>query len=525
MVKVAVIGGGISGLACARRLQQLGTEAVVFDTGKHAPGGRCSSRQWAGRVVDHAAQYLTATTPAFTEFLRELENEKIVRKWPNGRVGRLAADGRFEADDLVRYVGVDGMGAFAASLARGLDVRQDVWVSPNGGIRREADGRWSLKAPSSPRFDHVVVAHNGKCAFRLTSSQPAVHVHTLLRADFKAQLPASAKDDARMTLNSIYSLAVELPSGAMPATFDGAFAVDSPTLRWLCSNDRKLGAAPGPTEVWTLLSTGAFGSKHKTAQEYLAGSEKEAEVVALMLGAAEEAAGLEAGALARSAVRTRLQLWGAAQPLNRWDAPFVWDATHGIGVCGDWLQPDATAAAASTLEGAWLSGTALGDHVAAAETRGRDVGVALGADGGRFVAVGGGFGSAPGRELPPPSAVRPPRSASPRSASPAPDVQPSERLFVRNLPFAMTEDDLQTHLGGDAIIASVQLLRDDQGRSRGLARVRAASVDAAAAAVKLDGADCGGRKVKVAYDNGPPARGGRGRGRGRGAGRGAALAK
>ena len=50
-----------------------------------------------------------------------------------------------------------------------------------------------------------------------------MHVHTLLRAAFKAQLPASAKDDARMTLNSIYSL-----------------AVDSPTLRWLCSNDRKL---------------------------------------------------------------------------------------------------------------------------------------------------------------------------------------------------------------------------------------------------------------------------------------------
>ena len=74
---------------------------------------------------------------------------------------------------------------------------------------------------------------------------------------------------------------------------------------------------------------------------------------------------LNAGAL----VRVKFVV-GAAQPLNRWDAPFVWDATHGIGVCGDWLQPDATAAAASTLEGAWLSGTALGDHVAAAETRG-----------------------------------------------------------------------------------------------------------------------------------------------------------
>ena len=77
-----------------------------------------------------------------------------------------------------------------------------------------------------------------------------MHVHTLLRADFTAQLPASAKDDARMTLISIPSLAVELPSGAMPATFDGAFAVDSPTLRWIPINDRKLGARR-PDGVWT----------------------------------------------------------------------------------------------------------------------------------------------------------------------------------------------------------------------------------------------------------------------------------
>ena len=34
--RTAVIGGGIAGLACARRLQQLGHEAVVFDTGNHA---------------------------------------------------------------------------------------------------------------------------------------------------------------------------------------------------------------------------------------------------------------------------------------------------------------------------------------------------------------------------------------------------------------------------------------------------------------------------------------------------------
>ena len=58
--KVAIIGGGISGLSCARRLQVLGIESVVFDTGKKNTGGRCSSRnlQVDGQtyITDHSSQ-------------------------------------------------------------------------------------------------------------------------------------------------------------------------------------------------------------------------------------------------------------------------------------------------------------------------------------------------------------------------------------------------------------------------------------------------------------------------------------
>lgn len=42
---VAVIGGGISGLSCAVRLKELGYTPTVFDTGRKAVGGRCSSRR------------------------------------------------------------------------------------------------------------------------------------------------------------------------------------------------------------------------------------------------------------------------------------------------------------------------------------------------------------------------------------------------------------------------------------------------------------------------------------------------
>jgi len=58
--RVGIIGGGISGLSCARQLKALGIEAVIFDTGKRAPGGRASSRFFAGAPADHAVQYISA---------------------------------------------------------------------------------------------------------------------------------------------------------------------------------------------------------------------------------------------------------------------------------------------------------------------------------------------------------------------------------------------------------------------------------------------------------------------------------
>ena len=75
MVRVAVIGGGIAGLSCASRLQELlGARScvTVYDTGKRGPGGRASSRLWqddVSRPVDHAVQFAEVHTPAFSNFM------------------------------------------------------------------------------------------------------------------------------------------------------------------------------------------------------------------------------------------------------------------------------------------------------------------------------------------------------------------------------------------------------------------------------------------------------------------------
>ena len=52
---------------------------------------------------------------------------------------------------------------------------------------------------------------------------------------------------------------------------DGAYVEHEPSLRYLGCNDAKHGSGKGTagTEVWTVLSSGAFGKAHKVAQEQL----------------------------------------------------------------------------------------------------------------------------------------------------------------------------------------------------------------------------------------------------------------
>jgi RNA recognition motif-containing protein len=90
----------------------------------------------------------------------------------------------------------------------------------------------------------------------------------------------------------------------------------------------------------------------------------------------------------------------------------------------------------------------------------------------------------------------------------------SNRLYVGNLPFHATEDQLQQAFAACGPVTDVALVLDRvTGRSRGFAFVEMASAEAAQKAIAtLDGTDLGGRALRVseAQDR----RGGGGGGRG-----------
>jgi hypothetical protein len=77
-------------------------------------------------------------------------------------------------------------------------------------------------------------------------------------------------------------------------------------------------------------------------QEQLAGTEAEVKVTKLLLAAVEQAVGLPPGSITTKVLHCKLQLWGAALPINRWTSDYAWDAAHAIGIAGDWLavSPD-----------------------------------------------------------------------------------------------------------------------------------------------------------------------------------------
>ena len=133
--RVAIVGGGISGLSCARRLQLLGIESTVFDTGKKAIGGRCSSRnlQVDGRtyVTDHSSQFFTASSDRFQKEIESFSSDESIIEW-NGDITQISSPGTKPVailSETKKFVGKNGMGSFSKKMSENLDIKRPIWVS------------------------------------------------------------------------------------------------------------------------------------------------------------------------------------------------------------------------------------------------------------------------------------------------------------------------------------------------------------------------------------------------------------
>lgn len=110
-----MIGAGLSGLACARTLRQAGCFVDIFEKDRII-GGRIATARLGMATFDHGAQYLTARTTGFRNYLSELESLGYVAKWEprtqNGTGGGLSP----------WYVGTPGMSMIVRPLAESVRI-------------------------------------------------------------------------------------------------------------------------------------------------------------------------------------------------------------------------------------------------------------------------------------------------------------------------------------------------------------------------------------------------------------------
>ena len=108
---VIVVGGGISGVACAGELNARGIAVQLHDRG-HKLGGRMASRvirdsetKFDGHIVDIGASYFTASAESFSAVVADWQSRGLARGWtdsfhratPQGVAGVRGGPMRFAA--------------------------------------------------------------------------------------------------------------------------------------------------------------------------------------------------------------------------------------------------------------------------------------------------------------------------------------------------------------------------------------------------------------------------------------------
>ncbi len=151
--RVAVVGGGIAGLTCARELRLRGCDPVVFEADARL-GGRCSSRSTRVGLFDDGAQCISGATRLAAHAVQAPGELAALHPWTvaatpaeEERSGKAWKPNEDEADveptlRLLGAVGVPSMVALADALARPLQVRLN---TPIVQARRSGTG-WALSS-------------------------------------------------------------------------------------------------------------------------------------------------------------------------------------------------------------------------------------------------------------------------------------------------------------------------------------------------------------------------------------------
>ena len=306
MIPSVIIGAGMAGMACARRLADAGHAPVVLDKGRGI-GGRMATRRIGDFRFDHGAQYVNAHGAGFVAMLDKL--------------GGAVAEWKY-IPDRTHSVGMPGMSAIPKALGAGLDIRQ------NANVERlvQNDDGWVLHlATGTMRAAQVVI------------TVPAPQVEGLLGADHPMV--------AALALVRLAPCLTLMAAVTASAPFITRWDADDP-LAWIAQDSAKPGRPQGLDTLWVAQAGEAFSQTHL--------EESPTQIVARMLPMLCDRLGMTPDHVTHASAHR----WRYAHVTQALGQPFLRhpDATLYLG--GDWcIGPQ--------VEAAWNSGTAMADDILA----------------------------------------------------------------------------------------------------------------------------------------------------------------
>ena len=308
-MRIAIVGAGMAGLACAEGLAGSGHDVVLFDKGR-AAGGRMSTRRIATAAgqahFDLGAQYFTVRDDRFRRRVDRWLAADQVAPWPSA--GNHA------------YVGVPAMNAPLRDMAQAQAVQ---WSTRVTRLDRRAPG-WRLTTNDRTGDDRATEVD---CTVVALPAEQTAALLASVAPDLAARATATPSKPCWTALLA-FSEAVPVRQDYLSA--EGVIASAS-------RNNSKTGRHE--PESWVVHAGPEWSTHHLEAEPD--------EITRTLRGALAELLGVALPpVISASSHRWRFARSGAD------GAGALWDAERRLGVCGDWLL-------GPRVEAAWLSGTLL----------------------------------------------------------------------------------------------------------------------------------------------------------------------
>jgi renalase len=320
--RVAVIGAGIAGLACAITLAWAGVGVTLLEKSRR-PGGRVATRRVEGLSFNHGAQFATARGREFAGLLAGLAAQGIAAGWPEA-----GGDGR-------RMSFRPGMSALPAAMAEQARIAgAELRTGRQAAFLHGADGSWQVRHLDAGDIRPGATASEGG-----ELSGPFDAVLIALPGHQAGSLLATAGHRFANMANA----AVLAPCWAVMARFAEPVAgcdvrqSTTSSSAWAAREGSRPGSEAA-ADHWVLHASSGWSRAHL---------EDSAEDAAAALIAAFRA---EAGAAAPDLVLAHR--WRYALTETPLGEACLWDDAGRLGLCGDWCL-------GGRVEAAYDSGTAL----------------------------------------------------------------------------------------------------------------------------------------------------------------------